>query len=244
MSGPFSRRLQRARELAPGFPEAAPLLTLYLPVVELQQEIYDAALAGSAGPAPLLEFFPRLQALVKRYGPSPLARAAEPTEESLLAFWQGERKSTDGTQFYARALLQPWAERLRAASPANEQEWTAGEGCPFCAAAPGAAVLRPEGDGGKRSLSCSLCAGEWLFRRILCPYCGETDREKLPSYRSEAIPQVRVEACDTCRCYLKTVDLTVDGHAIPVVDELVTLSLNIWAEESGYCKHEPNLLGM
>jgi len=40
------------------------------------------------------------------------------------------------------------------------------------------------------------------------------------------------------------VDLTKNGHAVPVVDEIATVALNIWAEEHGYSKLEPNLLGM
>ena len=45
--------------------------------------------------------------------------------------------------------------------------------CPFCSARPLAGVLRPEGDGGKRSLVCSLCATEWNIGRMWCPGCGE-----------------------------------------------------------------------
>ena len=40
-----------------------------------------------------------------------------------------------------------------------------------------------------------------------------------------------VEACDSCHCYLKSVDLTVNGLAVPVVDELATAAaLDVWAE--------------
>jgi formate dehydrogenase maturation protein FdhE len=38
--------------------------------------------------------------------------------------------------------------------------------------------------------------------------------------------------------------LTRNGLAVPVVDELATVPLNIWAEEHGYAKLQPNLLGM
>jgi formate dehydrogenase maturation protein FdhE len=31
---------------------------------------------------------------------------------------------------------------------------------------------------------------------------------------------------------------------VPVVDEIATVALNIWAEEHGYAKLEANLLGM
>jgi formate dehydrogenase maturation protein FdhE len=40
------------------------------------------------------------------------------------------------------------------------------------------------------------------------------------------------------------VDLTRNGHAVPAVDELATVALNIWADEHGYVKLETNLLGM
>jgi FdhE protein len=55
---------------------------------------------------------------------------------------------------------------------------------------------------------------------------------------------MRVEACDVCRTYIKSVDLTGNGHAVPAVDELATVALNIWADERGYLKLETNLLGM
>ncbi len=84
---------------------------------------------------------------------------------------------------------------------------------------------------------------EWEFRRILCPACGEEDHEKLPRYTAEGISAVRVEACDTCNRYLKSVDLTVDGHAVPVVDEIATAPLDLWAAEHDYRKIQLNLVG-
>ena len=106
------------------------------------------------------------------------------------------------------------------------------------------AVLRGEGDGGKRSLLCSLCSVEWNFRRVLCPHCGEEDREKLPIFSAEGFDYMRIEACDSCHNYIKAVDLSRNGLAVPVVDELATVSLNLWAEEHGYTKVQLNLLGM
>ena len=55
---------------------------------------------------------------------------------------------------------------------------------------------------------------------------------------------VRVEACDTCRTFLKSVDLTKNGLAVPEVDEVATLALDFWAAEHGYAKLQLNLLGM
>ena len=79
---------------------------------------------------------------------------------------------------------------------------------------------------------------------MLCWSCGEENKDRLPIYTATQFETVRVEACDTCHTYLKSVDLTKDGHAVPVVDEIATVALNIWAEEHGYSKLEANLLGM
>jgi FdhE protein len=68
--------------------------------------------------------------------------------------------------------------------------------------------------------------------------------DKLPVYTAEELPHVRVEACDTCHSYIKTIDLTKDGHAVPVVDELAAIPLSLWAVEKGYVKVSPNLLGV
>jgi FdhE protein len=79
---------------------------------------------------------------------------------------------------------------------------------------------------------------------VLCPGCGEENKDKLPIYTATEFPAARVDACDTCHTYLKSIDLTKDGHAIPMVDEIATVALNIWAEEHDYVKLETNLLGM
>jgi FdhE protein len=143
--------------------------------------------------------------------------------------------------FYARVMAQADAEaRARAAKiEAGVQPV-----CPFCGEKPVAAVLRPEGDGGKRFLLCSLCFTEWEFRRLLCPHCGEEDKDKLPVYTAEEFPHVRVEACDTCKVYLKAVDLTKNGLAVPEVDELASVALDLWASDHGYTKLQTNLFGL
>jgi FdhE protein len=104
--------------------------------------------------------------------------------------------------------------------------------------------VRPQGDGGSRSLLCGFCLAEWEFRRIVCPGCGQEDHAKLPVYTAEELPYIRVECCDACHTYIKTIDLTKNGLAEPLVDELASVPLNLWAQEHGYAKLHPNLLGM
>jgi formate dehydrogenase maturation protein FdhE len=41
---------------------------------------------------------------------------------------------------------------------------------------------------------------------------------------------------------LKTVDLTKDGLAVPLVDEIAAIPLDLWAQEHGYTKLKTNLM--
>jgi FdhE protein len=67
---------------------------------------------------------------------------------------------------------------------------------------------------------------------------------KLPSFQSATHPVARIEACETCRGYVKSIDLTVDGRAIPEVDDLVSLSMDLWAAGEGFTRIEPGLAGV
>jgi FdhE protein len=78
----------------------------------------------------------------------------------------------------------------------------------------------------------------------LCPGCGEDRNDALCVYTSPHFEYVRVDACETCKTYVKTVDLTKNGLAIPVVDEIASLPLTLWAEENGYSKLQPNLMAV
>jgi FdhE protein len=99
-------------------------------------------------------------------------------------------------------------------------------------------------DGARRFLGCALCGGEWPVNRIRCAGCGEEDPRRLPSFSSEAHPTVRIEGCETCRRYLKSIDLTADARLIPEVDDLASLALDLWAAEQGFSRMEPGLAGL
>ena len=259
----WAKRIRRAADLAERYPSAAEVLTFYQHILEFQKTISgDISLRSLSSLDPGRAFreqldvdaaarrLPDLLALVGKKGPSKLAaeagalrRAGSEEEEKLVRnFVQELEGETELHTFFARVLLQPYAEYL-AAAPAAQLEGFRGSICPICQARPQVAVLRPEGDGGKRFLGCSFCLTEWEFRRILCPVCGEEDYVKLPRYSAEDVPAVRVEACDTCKYYLKSVDLTADGLAVPIVDEVATAPLDLWAVEHGYKKISPNIMG-
>jgi FdhE protein len=66
----------------------------------------------------------------------------------------------------------------------------------------------------------------------------------LPSFQDEKSPLARIEACDTCKRYLKSIDLSLDARPIPEVDDLVSLALDLWAADQGYQRIEPGLAGI
>ena len=137
--------------------------------------------------------------------------------------------------FFARVLSQASAAERSDPSAAGAIQ----PRCPCCAEKPVAAVLRPV-----RFLLCGLCFTEWEDRRHGCPNCGEADMDKLRFYTDEEFPHIRVEACRTCRVYLKAIDLTSNARAVPEVDELASVTLDLWAAEHGYTKLQPNLFGL
>lgn len=107
------------------------------------------------------------------------------------------------------------------------------------------ALVRDEEDvKGRRSLVCGGCAHAWSYPRATCPACGETDSERLIRHTAANTPHVAVCECQACRCYLKEVDLRIQGTAEPVVDDIATPELDLWAGERGLRKVSLNLLGL
>jgi formate dehydrogenase accessory protein FdhE len=214
----------------------------------------------------LLPKFPGFLSVIQQIAPAPLAEAAAGLaqkgparwQRAIEDFWHGDsgvagadreplgpadqQTASHSDQALAWIFLQPYAEYL-----ADHREIAVVDGtpstCPLCGCKPIVGVLRSEGDGGKKSLICMLCSHEWPFRRIYCPACGEEREPQMAFYSAPEIAHVRVDVCDTCHTYLKSVDLTKTGLAVAVVDELATLALDLWACEHGYEKLQINLLG-
>jgi len=265
----YDARIRRAERLSAEYSFAKEFLDFFRHVASFQKNLRaNMASSGSVkssgfsapgtrGPLDLTELLPHFRgflSVIERKAPPALSESAKQMSHlssdswiaSLEAYWEhaGKYDQQVGAfaQFIPRAFLQPYAEFRAEHTPAAPLVATT-RVCPLCGARPLLGVLRPEGDGGKRFLLCSFCAQEWEFRRILCPTCGEEAEAKLPVYVAEQFPHIRVEACDTCKFYLRTIDLTKDGHSIPLVDDLAAIPLTLWAHEHGYSRLQPNLLG-
>jgi len=244
----WDQKISRAQTLSKNDSPVREVLSVFIKVANFQKNI-SQRLNGNGHPdiRSLLRFLPELKTLVKDLGSAPLqaAMAALADNEErwsnlLLQYWEQDSEiSSPADAFLAYLLLQPYAQhvtgRMKVSSDAASSQ------CPACGNPPQLSVLREFNNGARRSLICSLCSTEWEFRRVLCPYCGEKNKDKLPLFSAEEFVQARVEACDSCKSYIKCIDLTKDGHAIPQVDDLATLALDLWAQEQGYTRPQPNM---
>lgn len=83
-----------------------------------------------------------------------------------------------------------------------------GARCPVCGAEPFMAEFDEED--GRRRLACGLCGTRWRFPRLECPFCGNKDHQMLGFLEVEGASHLaaacRVDVCEACRRYLKTLD--------------------------------------
>ena len=266
----WDRRMQRAEELAAIHPFARDVLHFYKRLAGLQKAVYlcveqartqnhasnASSLLGCQLEVDLLMLkFRQFLSNLEADRSQPIAQSAKDLNSQhagrcldlLISAWENasdfQPALANAESLLAWLFLQPYAENLADHNAHAPLHGTTAH-CPFCLGKPQVGVLRPEGDGAKRFLICSLCSTEWAYGRILCPACGEETVDKLAIYTASQFNHVRVEGCDTCGHYIKTVDLTKNGLAVPVVDELATIPLNFWAYEHGYAKMQTNLLGI
>lgn len=257
----WERRIERAEELAGQHPFAAEVLRFYIHVARfqetLQQRLSEALsqqITSNHHPLSSLELaeltssFPAFLSLAETRGPKSLAEpcrellASDRSSELLNDAWLSPQHDGAGG-LLATAFLQPYAELLRSRATARGNPHAYGV-CPFCSRKPGFGVLRQRGEGSARSLVCGFCLAEWEFRRLVCPGCGEENDGKLAVFTAESFDYIRIDCCESCKTYLKTVDLTKNGRAEPLVDELASAPLDLWARDRGYAKLQSNLLGM
>lgn len=252
----YADRRRRARELGARYDFAAEPLRLYLALVEAQERAYERARTDR--PALLgLEAYVVRVALPGVMEATVAAGTETLREAALTRFHDGdltgmitawlrgeEQPGTDA--FLARASTTPILEALPEVAAALRRSADERH-CPACGGAPQLAVFGDTGEAlvtAQRKLLCSRCATAWTYARMTCAGCGETGGTKLPILSDvETLPHLRLDACELCRSYLVTVDVRKEPHAVPIVDEIAALPLDIAAAELGYRKIVPNLMG-
>jgi len=142
--------------------------------------------------------------------------------------------SRDILVFLVRASIQPFLEEmaLKLAAQFDHGEWNKGT-CPICGSSP--IVSELSGEQGKRMWICSLCGHRWEARRMGCPFCGREDPESHRYLFVEGDETVRIDVCEGCRKYIKTVDSRkLDLGIFPLVEYMGTIHLDVLAQQEGY----------
>lgn len=135
--------------------------------------------------------------------------------------------------------LEAYAEMLK--GYVDQEEWWK-KRCPICGSPPSIGELGAEL--GERFLLCSACSFKWRFKRVVCPFCDNDNHEKLRYFTTESDGKAyRVDVCDECKKYIKTIDLReVRTDIIPLIDDIGTLHLDMIAEKEGYSRGVPGFL--
>ena len=180
-----------------------------------------ASFQGAAGA------FEDLRTLSVEQGPAVLARAARELDEkackeAMGAYLSGADRVSPRA-FFARVLLQ--RDQTCMQDPHLAQ----------------LGVIVPQGDGTALELQCALCFEVWRHEKGRCHAC---DGAELGHYTAPELAHLEVQACESCGIYLNLVHQEKDPEAVPDVDEIAALPLDVWAREKGFRKPIPNLIGM
>jgi FdhE protein len=140
-------------------------------------------------------------------------------------------------QFLAQSTLRPFmdavAQQIRTVRP-QQGVWEHGH-CFVCGSLP--FISRLETREGLRMMHCSFCSSAYRVGRIGCVYCGERDPKKLRYFEAEEVPGFRIDLCDQCKMYIKTIDFRkMDRPSVPILDDLESLTLDVLAQTRGYVR--------
>jgi FdhE protein len=134
-----------------------------------------------------------------------------------------------------RPSIEAGVEQLR--SEVDPETWLKGY-CPLCGSLPSLSLLKEEV--GKRYLLCSFCGYQWRVERIFCPFCNNKDQASLHYFCGEGEETHRIDLCDKCHQYIKTIDTRNLQESDPVLEDLSTLHLDLLASQKGYKRPVPN----
>jgi FdhE protein len=122
--------------------------------------------------------------------------------------------------------------QAKAIVPLVKQEQWRKQYCPVCGEKPDFAFLDKEA--GARWLLCSRCDTEWLFRRLECPYCGNSNQKDL-AYFTDDKGQYRLYTCKVCHAYLKAIDLrNAPSDTLMPLERVLTLDMDRQGQEKGF----------
>jgi len=170
------------------------------------------------------------------FAPDQLFRYFLDNDTAFFASWAERTPGAPKTlPFLVFAAMSPSIEAAAdmLADKLPEMKVTPVGTCPICGSLPLISSLQQKE--GFRHATCSFCRHDYRIKRIACPICGEEEQTKLTFFTAEEEPGFRVDVCDTCRTYIKTIDFRdLDRISVPVLDDLDSLALDYVAAGQGY----------
>lgn len=235
---PEPERLPAPEEAAAALRRGEPLVTLAEPPVDPGR--FAALLADLA--ALYAESRAEARPLAERLAALPPAERQELAEALLsggdTAAWAARLGGSEDLLLTLGGLaLQPFMARFARAvrEIAPLHGWRQIQ-CPVCGAAPDLCRIDPDNI---RHLHCPRCDTQWEHHRLTCAVCGTDDVRQVSILTLAELEPWRVEVCDRCGGYIKTLDQRHGGHlAMPRIDlyleDARTLQLDLLAEQEGY----------
>lgn len=104
--------------------------------------------------------------------------------------------------------------------------------CPVCGQT--ATIAKHRSEDGARVLECWLCHAQWVFPRLKCPFCNNTDQKTLRFFYVIGDKTRQVHICEKCKKYLKTIDNKEGKDVLLDVEAIGTFYLDELAEKEGY----------
>lgn len=139
------------------------------------------------------------------------------------------------TFLFSILLSSLYRQQLNSISEVLRTDLWEGRDCPLCGEKPHFGYLAEES--GKKMLECWLCGTEWEHTRIKCPYCDNSDHEKLGYFTIEDNEICRVNYCQVCCQYCKLFDVRkfhADGKVVLAIHNLATLGHDLAARREGF----------
>jgi FdhE protein len=166
----------------------------------------------------------------------------------ILAAWADQTPGAPAAlAFLALAAAAPGLEACGAAiaqaGQLDAQQITSHGACPVCGSQP--YILELRGQEGARFAHCSLCRHDYRISRLACPACSTQEPQNLKYFTTEGEAGFRVETCDNCKTYVKTIDFrALEQKVFAPLNDLESLALDLVAQDQGYHRLAPSVWGI
>ncbi len=119
--------------------------------------------------------------------PELFKQAESENNEYVISLSEKLKVNPEVISFLATNSIKPiyeaYAKELK--DYVDQEKWWKGY-CPICGSEPYIAEIKTEGGAeGARFLVCSSCGYEWRFNRLKCPFCENSNHEKLRYFYTE-----------------------------------------------------------